>query len=34
MRLQILYGEAASLQMKLARPDGVEVIVILPLKEA
>jgi two-component sensor histidine kinase len=33
-RLQILYGEAASLQMKLAGPDGVEVIVTLPFKEA
>jgi LytS/YehU family sensor histidine kinase len=32
-RLQILHGEAAELQMKRAGPDGVEVVVTLPLKE-
>jgi glucose-6-phosphate-specific signal transduction histidine kinase len=33
-RLRILHGEASELRMKRAEPDGVEVIVTLPLKEA
>jgi two-component system, LytTR family, sensor kinase len=33
-RLQILHGEASELQMRRAGPDGVEVLVSLPLEEA
>jgi signal transduction histidine kinase len=33
-RLRILHGEASELRMNRAGPDGVEVIVTLPLKEA
>ena len=33
-RLRILHGEAFELRMKRAEPDGVEVVVSLPLKEA
>jgi hypothetical protein len=32
-RLQILHGDAAELQMRRAGADGVEVVVMLPLKE-
>ena len=33
-RLRILHGEASELRMERAGPDGVEVVVTLPLKEA
>jgi len=33
-RLQILYGGASELRMTRVAPDGVEVLVTLPLKEA